>query len=223
MGLFNYVKVEQELPLDATLNTLNRNWRDEEFQTKELEDNCLSTYILKDNKLYEQVIEGHYEPKTEEEIKESKKIYGKFSSRLSSLHREKWVVDNKTEKFRSDYTGTFVFGCVVYGDTIDGMDFYPDWKAVVINGEVKELTIVPQYTKYPSKDRIEYQTKLEVEIVKHERKMRCPVYRIYFNYYVRSVEKLGWVAQRLINKSIRVLDWINWQGVRLIVKVLTPR
>lgn len=39
MGLFNYVKVEQELPLDATLQTLNRNWRDEEYQTKELEEN----------------------------------------------------------------------------------------------------------------------------------------------------------------------------------------
>jgi len=220
MGLFNYIRVEQELPLDATLKTLNRNWRDTEFQTKELEDNVLSTYILRDNKLYEEITEGHYEDRTEEEIKESKKFYG---SRLSSLWKQKFVLDKKYEKFRDNYTGTFIFGCVVNGDNIDGTDFYPDWKAVVVNGEVKELTILPDYNKFPSKDRIEHQIELELEIARHERKMRCPVYSFYFNYYVRSVEKLGWATQRLITKGIRVLDWINWRGIRFVVKVLTPR
>jgi len=220
MGLFNYIKVEQELPLDATLRTLNRNWRDEEFQTKELEDNCLSTYILRDNKLYEEITEGHYEDRTKEELEKDKEFYGK---RLTSILKQKFVVDKKYEKFRDDYTGTFVFGCVVYGDNIDGLDFYPDWKAVVVNGEVKELTIIQGYSKYPSKDRIEYQIQSEVEMAKHERKMRCPVYRIYFNYYVRSVEKISWKIQRSITKLIRALDWINWRGIRFIVKVLTPR
>jgi len=220
MGLFNYVRVEQELPLDATLRTLNHNWRDMEFQTKELEDNCLSTYILKDNKLYEEITEGHYEDKTEDEVKESKKFYG---SRPSSFWKEKFVVDKKYDKFRDDYTGTFIFGCIVNGDNIDGTDFYPDWKAVVVNGEVKELTILPEYTKYPSKDRIENEIKLELEIASHERKMRCPIYRIYFNYYVRSVEKISWKIQRSITKLIRALEWINWRGMRFLVKVLTPR
>ena len=90
MGLFNYIKVEQELPLDATLNTLNRNWRDTEFQTKELEDNALFTYILRDNKLYEEVIEGHYEDKTKEELEKDKGFYGK---KLTSLLKQKFVVD----------------------------------------------------------------------------------------------------------------------------------
>ena len=223
MGLFNYVKVEQELPLDATLRTLNRNWRDMEFQTKELEDNALFTYILRDNKLYEEIIEGHYEPKTPEEIEESKKFYGKLSSRLSSIYEEKWIVDKKTEKFRDDYTGTFIFGCVVYGDSIDGLDFFPDWKAVVVNGEVKELRILKDYNKYSSKDRIENEIKLDIEIARHERKMRCPIYRIYFNYYVRSVEKISWKIQGSITKLIRGLEWINWRGMKFFVKVLTPR
>jgi predicted nucleotidyltransferase len=220
MGLFNYIRVEQELPLDATLKTLNRNWRDEEFQTKELEENALSTFILRDNKLYEEITEGHYEDRTEEEVKESKKFYG---SRLSSLWKQKFVVDRKYEKFRDDYTGTFVFGCVVNGDNIDGTDFYPDWKAVVINGEVKELTILSEYQKYPSKDRIESQLKLEAEINLHEKKMRNPVYRIYFNYYVRVVENLGWRVSKVCTKLINALNWLNWRGIRFIVKVLTPR
>ena len=222
MGLFNYIRVEQELPLDATLKTLNRNWRDEEFQTKEIEENCLSTYILRDNKLYEEVIEGHYEDKTKEEIEADNKKYNNWI-RIPSLWKQKWVVDKKYERFRDDYTGTFIFGCVVYGDNIDGLDFYPDWKAVIVKGEVKEITILPEYQKYPSKDRIEHQLKLEAEINLHEKKMRCPVYRIYFNYYVRSIEKTGWIIQKYITKFIRALEWMNWKGIRFLVKVLTPR
>jgi len=215
MGLFNYIKVEQELPLDATLKTLNRNWRDEEFQTKELEENYLNTFILRDNKLFELKVEGHWEDNPDHIIGN-----GRFRE---FFDKNKWVKDSEEEVFRSDYTGTFVFGCVVYGDNIDGLDFYPDWKAVVVKGEVKELTILPEYQKYPSKDRIEHQLKLEAEINLHEKKMRCPVYRIYFNYYVRSVEKAGWIIQKYITKFTRALDWMNWKGIRFIVKVLTPR
>jgi hypothetical protein len=220
MGLFNYIRVEQELPLDATLKTLNRNWRDEEFQTKELEENCLSTYILRGNKLFEEITEGHHEPKSKEELEQDKKLFG---VRFSSIWNDKFVVDKKYEKFRDDYTGSFVFGCVVNGDNIDGTDFYPDWKAVVINGEVKELTILSEYQKYPSKDRIESQLKLEAEINLHEKKMRNPVYRIYFNYYVRVVENLGWRVSKVCTKLINALNWLNWRGIRFIVKVLTPR
>ena len=215
MGLFNYVKVEQELPLDATLRTLNRNWRDEEFQTKELEDNIMATYIIRDNKLFELKEVGHWEDHPDHIIGN-----GRFRE---FFDKNKWVKDSEEQVFKNDYTGTFTFGCVVYGDTIDGTDFFPDWKAVVVNGEVKELTILPEYTKYPSKDRIENEIKFELEIARHERKMRCSVYKIYFNYYVRSVEKIGWKIQRLITRCIRVLDWINWRGIRFVVKVLTPR
>jgi len=215
MGLFNYVKVEQELPLDATLKTLNRNWRDEEFQTKELEENAMSTFILRDNKLFELKVEGHWEDNPDH-------IMGNGRFR-EFFDKNKWVKDSEEEVFRSDYTGTFTFGCVVYGDNIDGLDFYPDWKAVIVKGEVKEITILPEYQKYPSKDRIEYQIQSEVAMAKHERKMRCPVYRIYFNYYVRSVERISWKIQRSITKLIRGLEWMNWKGIRFIVKVLTPR
>ena len=220
MGLFNYVRVEQELALDATLKVLNHNWRDEEYQTKELEDNVMATYILRDNKLFEEITEGHHEPKSKEELEEDKKIYGK---RFSSIWKDKFVVDKKYEKFRNDYTGTFVFGCVVNGETIDSTDFYPDWKAVVVEGIVKELTILPEYTKFSSKDRIENQRKFDEELETHRRKMKCPVYNFYYTYYVQVVEKFSWKFQRLISKVIRGLDWVNYRGVRLLVKALTPR
>jgi hypothetical protein len=220
MGLFNYIKVEQELPLDATLKVLNHNWRDEEYQTKELEDNVMAIYILRDNKLFEEITEGHHEPKSKEELEEDKKIYGK---RFAPIWTDKFIVDKKYEKFRDDYTGTFVFGCIVNSDNIDGTDFYPDWKAVVVEGIVKELTMLPEYTKFSSKDRIENQRKFDEELETHRRKMKCPVYKFYYTYYVQVVEKFSWKVQRLISKVIRGLDWINWRGVRFLVKVLTPR
>ena len=220
MGLFNYIKVEQDLPLDDTLKALNHNWRGEEYQTKELEDNVMATYILNDNKLFEEIVEGHREPKSKEELEEDKKIYGK---RFSSIWTDKFVVDKKYQKFRNDYTGTFVFGCVVNGETIDSTDFFPDWKAVVVDGVVKEITILPEYTKFSSKDRIENQRKFDEELETHRRKMKCPVYKFYYTYYVQVVEKFSWKAQRLISKVIRGLDWVNWKGIRLLVKILTPR
>ena len=208
------------MPLDDTLKALNHNWRGEEYQTKELEDNVMATYILNDNKLFEEIVEGHREPKSKEELEEDKKIYGK---RFSSIWNDKFVVDKKYQKFRNDYTGTFVFGCVVNGETIDSTDFFPDWKAVVVEGIVKELTILPEYTKFSSKDRIENQRKFDEELETHRRKMKCPVYKFYYTYYVQVVEKFSWKAQRLISKVIRGLDWVNWKGIRLLVKILTPR
>ena len=120
MGMFNYVKVEQELPLDATLKTLNHNWRDEEYQTKELEESVMITYILRDNKLYEEVVEAHWEEVSPEEKKKDNNKFGLFWDK-------KYVRDSSKEVWREDYTGTFSFGCVVYGNTIDATDFYPDW------------------------------------------------------------------------------------------------
>ena len=37
MGMFNYIKVEQDLPLNDELKALNIDFKKEEFQTKELE------------------------------------------------------------------------------------------------------------------------------------------------------------------------------------------
>lgn len=216
MGLFNYIKVEQELPLDATLKTLNHNWRDEEYQTKELEENAMITYILRDNKLFELVEEGHYEEVSKEDQK-------KDNSKFGFIWDKKYVKDSSKEVWRQNYTGTFTFGCVVYGNTIDGTDFYPDWRCVVVNGEVKELTIVPDYSKYSSKDRIEQQIEWDKELETHNNKMKCPVYRIYFNYYVRSLDKFGWYLTRKLYNLTRLVEWIRFTAIRRIVSFLTPR
>lgn len=216
MGLFNYIKVEQELPLDATLKTLNHNWRDEEYQTKELEENAMITYILRDNKLFELVEEGHFEEASKDEQDEDESKYG-------FIWDKKYVKDSSKEVWRQNYTGTFTFGCVVYGNTIDGTDFYPDWRCVVVNGEVKELTIVKDYTKLSSKDRIEQQIEWDKELETHKNKMKCPIYRTYFNYYVKPLDKFGWVLVRRLYVVTRFIEWVRFTGIRKVIIFLTPR
>ena len=216
MGMFNYIKVEQELPLDATLKTLNHNWRDEEYQTKELEDNVMITYILRDNKLFELVEEGHWEEVSPEDKK-------KDNNKFGFIWDSKYIKDSSKEVWRENYTGTFTFGCVVYGNTIDSTDFYPDWRCVVVNGEVKELTIVSNYTKLPSKDRIEQQIEWDKELETHKNKMKCPIYSFYFNYYVKPVDKFGWFLIRKLYSVTRFVEWFRFTGIRKVVTFLTPR
>lgn len=216
MGLYNNIQVEQELPLDATLKTLNHNWRDEEYQTKELEDSAMLTFVLRDNKLFEVVNEGHWKEISQEKQKEDDSKFGFFWDK-------QYVKDSSKEVWREDYTGTFSFGCVVYGDNIDATDFYPDWRCVVVNGEVKELTIIPNYTKLPSRDRIEQQIEWDKELETHKNKMKCPVYRIYYNYYVKPLDKFGWYLTRKLYNIIRLVEWIRFYGIRKFVAFLTPR
>lgn len=216
MGLYNNIQVEQELPIDATLKTLNHNWRDEEYQTKELEDSAMVTYIIRDNKLFEVVEEGHWEEVSKEQQK-------KDESKFGFIWDNKYVKDSIKEVWREDYTGTFSFGCVVYGDNIDATDFYPDWRCVVVNGEVKELTIIPNYTKLPSRDRIEQQIEWDKELETHKNKMKCPVYRIYFNYYVKPLDKFGWYLIRKLYNITRLVEWVRFTGIRKVITFLTPR
>lgn len=216
MGLFNYIRIEQELPLDATLKTLNHNWRDEEYQTKELEENAMITYILRDNKLFELVEEGHFEEVSSEQQKED-------DSKFGFIWDRKYVKDSSKEVWRENYTGTFSFGCVVYGDNIDANDFYPDWRCVVVNGVVKELTIIPEYTKLSSRDRIEQQMEWDKEIETHKNKMKCPVYRTYFNYYVKPVDKFSWYLVKKLYGVVRFVEWFRFTGIRKATSFLTPR
>jgi hypothetical protein len=53
MGMFNYIKVEQDLPLNEELKALNIDFKKEEFQTKELEDNVMSNYIFRYFRLFD--------------------------------------------------------------------------------------------------------------------------------------------------------------------------
>jgi hypothetical protein len=69
MGMFDNITVKKKLPLTKELKSLNINWKEHQFQTKDLE-NCLSDYFIsKEGYLFEKVVEREYIPYTEEERK----------------------------------------------------------------------------------------------------------------------------------------------------------
>jgi len=214
MGMFNYVKVEQELPLNEELKALHNDWRKEPFQTKELGESLMDTYIIRDNNLYKVESHGHWEDNPD---------YNEGKGYREFFNKNKWVKDREEEVFCSNITTSFEFGTYILGKTESDNDIFPDWKAVVVKGVVTELTLVEDYFKKSSKDRVELDKKWQKQIETHRNKMKCPVYSLYFNYYVRTFEKIEWKLYNVINRIISFLNWLQWKGMKKLIKVLTPR
>ena len=215
MGLFNYIKVEQDLPLNEQLKALNIDFKKEEFQTKELEENVMSTYIIRDYRLFELKINSHWEDNPD---------YVKDGSRFGEFfNKNKLVEDSREEVFRDDFTGVFTFGCYILGKDINDDDLFPDWKCVVIKGLVEEMSLITPVDRNSSKARIEADETFKKELDDHERKMRCPVYSFYFKYYVKTMNLMEWKLSAGINTIIKFLNWLQWKGIRKVIKILTPR
>jgi hypothetical protein len=214
MGMFNYIKVEQELPLNEELKALNKDWQKEEFQTKELGESLMDTYIIRGNNLYKVESHGHWEDNPD---------YNEGKGYREFFNKNKWVKDREEEVFCSNTTTSFEFGTYSLGKTENDNDIFPDWKAVVVNGVVTELTLVENYYKTSSKDRVELDRKFKDQIETHERKMKCPVYSLYFNYYVKPLEFLGRKISHKLNKLIEFFNWLQWKGISKAVNLLTPR
>ena len=215
MGMFNYIKIEQDLPLNDELKALNIDFKKEEFQTKELEDNVMSTYIVRDYRLFELKVNGHWEDNPNYVIGN-----GRFRE---FFDKNKWVKDGEEEVFRDDYTGVFTFGCYILGKDINDDDLFPDWKCVVIKGLVEEMSLITPVDRNSSKARIEADETFKKGLEDHERKMRCPVYSFYFKYYVKTMNLVEWKLSVGIVKIINFLNWLQWKGIRRLIKILTPR
>jgi hypothetical protein len=215
MGMFNYIKVEQDLPLNDELKALDIDFKKEEFQSKEIEDNILATYIIRDYRFFELKENGHWEDNSE---------YVKDGTRFGEFfNKNKWVKDNKEEVFRDDYTGTFTFGTYVLGQDKESYDWFPDWKCVVVKGLLTEISLVKPVDRNSSKARIELDEQFKKELDDHERKMRCPVYSFYFKYYVKTMNLVEWKLSIGINHIIRLLNWLQWKGIRKLIRIITPR
>lgn len=215
MGMFNYIKVEQDLPLNEELKALNIDFKREEYQTKELGESLMDTYIIRDYRLFELKVDGHWEDNPS---------YVKGETKFSEFfNKNRWVEDSKEEVFKDDYTGTFTFGNYIYGKTKESYDLFPDWKCVVVKGLLTEISLITPIEKHSSKDRIECNESFEKKIDDHKAKMKCPAYSLYFNYYVKPLESLGRKISNSLNKLIKILNWLQWKGVSKVVNLLTPR
>ncbi len=68
MGMYDSIQVKKDLEIPEEVKNLY-DWKNHNFQTKDL-DNCLSDYIINEyNELVEVIIDRKYIPYTEEERK----------------------------------------------------------------------------------------------------------------------------------------------------------
>jgi hypothetical protein len=215
MGMFNYIKVEQDLPLNDELKALNVDFKKEEFQTKELEESLMSTYIIRDYKLFELKSFGHWEDNPD---------YVKDGTRFGEFfNKNRWVKDREEEHFRGDITTTFTFGAYISGKTKESYDYFPDWKCVVVKGLITEISLITPVEKNSSGKRIDAEESFQKEIDDHERKMKCPVYSFYFKYYVKTMNLIEWKLSIGIVKIINFLNWLQWKAIRKAIRFLSPR
>jgi hypothetical protein len=214
MGMFNYIKVEQDLPLNDELKALNIDFKKEEFQTKELEDNVMATYIIRDYRLFQLKITSHWEDNPD---------YVGNGRFYDFFNKNKLVEDSREEVFRDDFTGVFTFGCYILGKDINDDDLFLDWKCVVIKGLVEEMSLITPVDRNSSKARIELDEQFKKQLDDHERKMKCPVYSFYFKYYVKTMNLIEWKLSIGIVKIINFLNWLQWKGIRKVIRILTPR
>lgn len=172
MGMYDELKVKQDLPLPEELKNFNRDWKNYIFQTKDL-DNCLGEYFIsEDGFLYEHIIEREYIPYTEEEKRNK-------NHRGWDIYKEV-IEKNSYDKKIDDYHGKIRFGA--YDKLNDNEhDFWIDFDAYFVYGKLDKITLV-EFKKIISRNVInEF---LEKQRLQKEKSFWC--------FFKRYASYLGW-------------------------------
>lgn len=147
MGMFDYIKIKKELPLDDKLKSYNLNWDEVEFQTKSLE-NCMNQYTIdEDGFLFLQKIDGVWVQIPENE-RTNKWDFGYFEEKSRTLEK-------------IDFHGIIKFYCVE--DLKDSNEqLWADFDAYFIYGKLDKLILVSSQT-YITKSLDDFLKKQEIE------------------------------------------------------------
>ena len=189
MGLFDTIKVEKKLPVNALIKQfLGKDFdpRKLEFQTKDL--NCsMSHYkISEKGDLYYENIE--YRDSTPEEIEKERKenkgsLFPRIGLKVKSRSWEKAGDTNDIEFYD-------------YFKHNDGRYYSIDYSAHVIKGKVKNIKLIKfeRETDQDHASRLENEAKWAEEIRRHNEKTSSLSYKIVNNVYnkpLRFLFRLG--------------------------------
>lgn len=180
MGMFDYLKVKKPVPLPEEVKPLNIDWKNIEFQTKDLE-NCLIEYFIgEDDFLYETQIEHEYVPYTEEEKKDKN-------------HRAWSPWKNVIEKSRTDVKVDFhgKIGFYTYETLNEEQDFSLDYEAYFIYGKLDKLEL-KKFEKFPSrkKEQEKFFKELEEKQNTPSRRFKKAMRRVGWDFFWRKVANL---------------------------------
>lgn len=181
MGMFDYLRVKKEIPLPEDLKSLKLNWKNLEFQTKDL-DNCLLEYFIdEEGHLFEVDVEREYVPFTEEEKKQNKKS-GKW-------HLWKDVIEKSKTNKKINFHGKIKF--YTYETLNENEDFCLDYDAYFVYGKLDKIELV-KFEKLESRKKSLEKFFKEIEEKENtfSRRLKKKMRRLGWDFFWKRVAKL---------------------------------
>lgn len=191
--MFDSIIVKQNLPIPEEIKDL-KDWKNYQFQTKDL-DNCLLDYwISEDGELFEHIVEREYVPYTKEEKKKLKKWI---------LWKD--VIEKGSRDEKINHHGTLTF--YTYDEIDEDTNFWVEFKAYFVYGKLDKIEFVEFKL---DKDRKINNKKWEEE---HKKRAKHP-----WNVFKHYASYLGWrwfwrkvsnLLYRLSNAISRLQMFVN--------------
>lgn len=168
--MFDTIKIQKRLTIPKELKNLKLNWKDFEFQTKDLENCLLNYYIDKNGELWEEIVERKYIYYTEEEKK-------KLKPKPWNLFKD--VIETKKEPLKINHHGIINF--YTYEEFDEETDFWLEYEAYFVYGKLDKIKLKNFYTEKTRKESLkEWQEKIK----KEENKP--------WNIFKKHANKIGW-------------------------------
>ena len=158
MGMFDEIKVKHDLLLPEEIKSLDIDWKEVRFQTKDLE-NLLDEYLINNDALYQRIVELEYIEYTEEEKKQNRK-----SKKFFPIYKD--VIEKSSyHKKMDDFHGSINF--YHYGELNDEEDFMVDFIAHFSYGNLDRIKLL-KFEKFESRkiNSKQWQLKMEEEAKK---------------------------------------------------------
>lgn len=192
MGMFDTLRVEYPLPLPRDLNELSEiNWRNVDFQTKDLQNALQDYYIDATGQLWLERIDRKYD----------------FSEGYGPNQLKVREVKLKPE--RCGYFGALEFYTMEYRDK---NDYQIEFTAKLNDGKIEDLSLA-NFEVCDNTNRVKLDRQLKEDISIHRERQTKTWYKVYSKTWVptvrvttRGVERVG---KFLINASWKVRNTLT--------------
>lgn len=193
MGMFDYINCERKLPLtkEAKKAFKDKDWTQESFQTKSL-DNTMTQYcITKRGLLTVLKVEGeHVRTMTEEEEK-------KIRKQKKFCWPYKFVETSRTyEKY--DYTGDIEF--YYYSEDEEGNTWDLVFKAIFVNGKLTNLVLDSAKIITTAEENATYEKAWQDKMEAYEKhpwtKIKKVLNKITFDYWATFWKNLAGILNK---------------------------
>ena len=134
MGFFDNVKLDLDTPLPEFEPTTTINQVNAEWQTKDIKDPCMDTYVIRDNRLYKICHEWEETPMGERV---------NVAGTNAPLVRPKKTWEEDTE-----FHGKFIFYTMIEEPGNTGKDLWYEYQAKFTDGELINIRIVAKNSAY---------------------------------------------------------------------------